>query len=96
MKELVIRILVICIVVILVNCLIYAISPNFQENDIYEINGKCLDIYAEKEYAGKHRVIRMYLYMDNGEKYRITNTLIDYIGEDLNARCALKLMALMS
>ena len=84
MKKLIIQIIIACIIVVLINCLIYAISPNFQEDDIYEIKGKCLDIYTEKNYASNNSVVRKYLYMDNGQKYRIHNTLIDYIGGNLN------------
>jgi hypothetical protein len=67
--KLFVRIILIIILGIIVFVFEYHLSPNYSEDDIYEIKGKCIDICIENEHSG--RISRKYILMSNGEKYYV-------------------------
>ena len=74
-KQLIFKIIIVCIALALINCLIYLSSPNIQEEDIYPVSSKCVKI---SKVSVKHGSIK-YIHMDDGEKFRIPDSMIDYV-----------------
>lgn len=66
--KLIIRIVIFILIGVVVYTFEYMTSPNYSENDIYEINGICVDVY-EKGSSG--RTSKKYIAMDNGNVYYI-------------------------
>ena len=81
----IIKLLIVIIIVFAFIFSLYTTYPNYKNSDLYEVSGICTDVRKETGPRGKGSYLRIYIVMDNGEDYFISEKLWKYIGGDQNS-----------
>ena len=88
-KQLILNLIIRILIFIMLGIFIYGFSfllhPNTEETDMYAVKGKCVDIYKETIYVGRISATHEYIVMDENKKYRITQTIDEYLDVPINS-----------
>lgn len=69
------RILILILIELSIFALLYRQNPQYNENDIYLVNGTCVDVQVEIGCGKSHIQYRTYLVMENGKRYFVDEYL---------------------
>lgn len=74
------RILIFILIELGISVFLFFSFPSYDEDDLYLVSGNCLDIEIEKG-GGKHSFERVYVRMDDGERYYIHKDVWRKLGD---------------